>query len=99
MAVAEKEKKIAELQSQARLAASEANLREQSIVSDYEGKLRLAKSEASVREKGMKEDYESRLRIANEEVERLKDFKVRLSTKMVGETLEAHCSNVFHQEI
>ena len=57
VAVAEKEKKIAELQSQARLAASEANLREQSIVSDYEGKLRLAKSEASVREKGMKEDY------------------------------------------
>ncbi len=99
VAVAEKEKKIAELQSQARLAASEANLREQSIVSDYEGKLRLAKSEASVREKGMKEDYESRLRIANEEVERLKDFKVRLSTKMVGETLEAHCSNVFNGEM
>ena len=99
VAVAEKEKKIAELQSQARLAASEANLREQSIVSDYEGKLRLARSEASVREKGMKEDYESRLRIANEEVERLKDFKVRLSTKMVGETLEAHCSNVFNGEM
>ena len=47
----------------------------------------------------MKDDYESRLRIANEEVERLKDFKARLSTKMVGETLEAHCSNVFNGEM
>ena len=45
------------------------------------------------------QDYETRLRLANEEVERLKDFKTRLSTKMVGETLEAHCSNVFNGEM
>ena len=94
-----KETEIADLKSQAKLAASEATLREQSIVNDYEGKLQVAKSEASVREKGLKDDYESRLRIANEEVERLKDFKARLSTKMVGETLEAHCSNVFNGEM
>ena len=37
--------------------------------------------------------------MANEEVERLKDFKLRLSTKMVGETLEAHCSNTFNGEM
>lgn len=31
------------------------------------------------------------------EIERLKDFKLRLSTKMVGETLEQHCYNLFSQ--
>ena len=94
-----KETEIADLKSQAKVAASEATLREQSIVNDYEGRLQVAKSEASVREKGLKDDYESRLRIVNEEVERLKNFKARLSTKMVGETLEAHCSNVFNGEM
>ena len=79
---------IAELRSQAQLAASEAFLREKSIQAEYEGKLQLAKSEA-----------DSRLRLAKEEIERLKDFKTRLSTKMVGESLEAHCSNIFNGEL
>ena len=94
-----KEAEIVELKSQARLAASEAALREKSIQSEFEGKIQVLKSEAAVRESGLKEDYESRLRLANEEVERLKDFKTRLSTKMVGETLEAHCSTIFNGEM
>jgi hypothetical protein len=80
-----KDAEIAELKSQARLAESEANLREKSLQTEYEGKLQVVKSEA-----------ESRLRLAKEEVERLKDFKTRLSTKMVGESLEQHCQNQFN---
>lgn len=94
-----KEAEILELKSQSRLAASEAALREKSLQNDFEGKLRIIKSEAAVRESGLKEDYETRLRLAKEEVERLKDFKTRLSTKMVGETLEAHCSTIFNAEM
>lgn len=94
-----KDAEIAELRSQAKLAASEASLREKSLQTEYEGKLQVVKSEAAVRENGLKEDYESRLRLAKEEVERLKDFKTRLSTKMVGESLEAHCSTVFNSEM
>ena len=94
-----KEAEIVELRSQARLAASEAALREKSLLNDFEGKLQIIKSEAAVRESGLKEDYETRLRLAKEEVERLKDFKTRLSTKMVGETLEAHCSTIFNAEM
>ena len=94
-----KDAEIAELKSLAKLAESEAALREKSLSSEYEGKLQLALSEASLRENGMKEDYEARLRIANEEVQRLKDYKVRMSTKMVGETLEVHCSTIFNGEM
>ena len=83
-----KEAEIAELRSQARLAASEASLREKNLQAEYEGRLQVARSEA-----------ESRLRVAEEEVARLKDFKLRLSTKMVGESLEAHCNTVFNGEM
>ena len=98
-AVMEKDKEIAELKFQAKLAASEAALRQKSLQNDLEGKLQVVKSEAAVRENGLKEDYESRLRLAKEEVERLKDFKIRLSTKMIGESLEAHCSTIFNGEL
>lgn len=47
----------------------------------------------------VKSEAESRLRVAEEEVERLKDFKTRLSTKMVGESLEVHCSTIFNGEL
>ncbi len=82
-----KDVEIASLKSQAKLVASEAALREKCLQTEYEGKLQVVKSEAA-----------SRLRVA-EEVERLKDFKTRLSTKMVGESLEAHCSTIFNGEL
>lgn len=82
-----KDVEIASLKSRAKLVASEAALREKNLQTEYEGKLQVVKSEAA-----------SRLRVA-EEVERLKDFKTRLSTKMVGESLEAHCSTIFNGEL
>ena len=82
-----KDVEIASLKSQAKLVASEAALREKNLQTEYEGKLQVVKTEAA-----------SRLRVA-EEVERLKDFKTRLSTKMVGESLEAHCSTIFNGEL
>lgn len=82
-----KDVEIASLKSQAKLVASEAALREESLQTEYEGKLQVVKSEAA-----------SRLRVA-EEVERLKDFKTRLSTKIVGESLDAHCSTIFNGEL
>ena len=41
--------------------------------------------------------YENEIRLRDEEIERLKDFKARLSTKMVGESLEQHCMTQFNQ--
>ena len=37
------------------------------------------------------------IRYKDEEIERLRDMKARLSTKMVGETLEQHCETQFNQ--
>lgn len=47
----------------------------------------------------IREDYENRLKVAQEQVDYYKDLKSRLSTKMVGETLEVHCNTVFNGEL
>ena len=52
--------------------------------------------EATIREANIKEDYERQLKQKQELVEYYKDMKAKLSTKMIGESLEAHCSNEFN---
>ena len=59
----------------------------------------LDKTRAALQEKTIREDYENRLKIAQEQVDYYKDLKTRLSTKMVGETREAHCRTVFDGEM
>ncbi|MEO0414018.1 MAG: DUF2130 domain-containing protein [Verrucomicrobiota bacterium] len=53
--------------------------------------------EKQVAEKAITDKYEVRLKDRDEEIERLKDFKAKLSTKMVGETLEQHCDAEFNR--
>ena len=59
----------------------------------------LAAKEAALHEDHVRKEYEAKLRMAQEQVDYYKDLKTRMSTKMVGETLEAHCSNVFNGEM
>ena len=43
--------------------------------------------------------YEEKLKEKDAMIDRYRDMKTRLSTKMVGETLEQHCSNLFESNI
>lgn len=54
-------------------------------------------TEAKIREQSLKDRYEGALQLKNEEIERLKELKSKLSTKMVGETLEQHCEIEFNK--
>ena len=45
----------------------------------------------------MKERYEIQIHDRDQAIERLRDMKARLSTKMVGETLEQHCETEFNR--
>lgn len=56
----------------------------------------LAQSRSELEKKAIKEEYEAKLRIAQEQVDYYKDMKIKMSTKMVGESLEAHCANIFN---
>jgi len=53
--------------------------------------------EKRLAEQSLKEKYELQIKEREEMIERLKDFKAKLSTKMVGESLEQHCENEFNR--
>jgi len=53
--------------------------------------------EKQLAEKSLKEQYEVQIKAREEMIERLRDMKAKLSTKMVGETLEQHCGIEFNR--
>ena len=59
--------------------------------------LERAQLEKELAEKSLKDKYETQLKDRDDAIERLRDMKARLSTKMVGETLEQHCETEFNR--
>lgn len=65
-------------------------------IAELQNRSILAQNQAELQKKAIKEEYEAKLKMAQEQVDYYKDMKLKMSTKMVGESLEAHCSNVFN---
>jgi hypothetical protein len=59
--------------------------------------LNRAELEKQLAEKALKDKYETQIKDRDDAIERLRDMKARLSTKMVGETLEQHCETEFNR--
>jgi hypothetical protein len=59
--------------------------------------LKQAELEKQLAEKALKDKYETQIKDRDDAIERLRDMKARLSTKMVGETLEQHCDTEFNR--
>ena len=59
--------------------------------------LQYANTEKQLIEKSLKEKYDIQINDRDETIERLRDLKTKLSTKMVGETLEEHCHTEFNK--
>ena len=108
---AEKDGELAALRSQAEIrekqheidlvntrneyADSLNNLKQQ--LNELKGQLDTEQMMAKNRMLELKENYSVMLKAKDEEIEHYKDMKSRLSTKMLGETLEHHCSNMFNR--
>jgi hypothetical protein len=58
--------------------------------------LKEAVSEIEKQRDTQKAEYEAQLKAQQESLEYYKDLKTRMSTKMIGETLEQHCENSFN---
>ena len=65
-------------------------------IAELKGQLSSKETEIHLKEKSLKEQYEDKLKLKDEQIEYYKDFKVRQSTKMVGESLEQHCLTQFN---
>jgi hypothetical protein len=59
--------------------------------------LKQAEIEKELAEKSLKDKYETQIKDRDDTIDRLKDMKARLSTKMLGETLEQHCETEFNR--
>lgn len=59
--------------------------------------LERAALEKQLAEKSLKDKYETQIKDRDDAIERLRDMKARLSTKMIGETLEQHCETEFNR--
>jgi len=109
--LASKEKEIADMESkiqnaeiEKKLEISEATKKIEKERDDLANDLKIKETEKELLEKSIKEQFSNQLIVKDEtikmkddEIDRLKDFKQKLSTKMVGETLEQHCEVEFNK--
>src|SRR5574344_21451 len=107
----QKEKVILELKSQIernddklKIAISEEQGKAQqdlhskdTEISELKSQISSQKNEATIRETNLKDGYELQLKQKQEMVDYYKDLKTKMSTKMVGETLEIHCNTEFNR--
>ena len=113
LALAEKNQTIAQLNStiaqnndklqlavmEERNKAQQSMQKKETELSQLRTALELEKREAQIHESALVKRHEDELRMKQEQVDYYKDLKTRMSTKMVGETLEQHCSIEFEQYI
>ena len=113
LALSEKDKTIAQLnatieqsETKLQLAVMQERTKAQQTVQAKETEItqlrsaaELEKREAQIHEAALVKRHEDELRMKQEQVDYYKDLKTRMSTKMVGETLEQHCSIEFEQYI
>lgn len=109
--VSKKDKELSALQSKLDQAETQKKLELQQAVNTLEkekdrleNELKAKDTEKELLEKSLQADFKRELetkdqviKYRDEEIERLKDYKQKLSTKMVGETLEQHCETEFNK--
>jgi hypothetical protein len=91
------EAKLQALEDKQKLAVTEAVSAVQKERDELKSGLERAKLEKQLAEKSLKDKYETQIKDRDDAIERLRDMKARLSTKMVGETLEQHCETEFNR--
>lgn len=102
--LAAKDKLIHGLEAALAAGQIESQLAVSTAVSEVQKERDMLKSKLSeinlrseLNEKSLKDKYETQLKDRDDYIERLKDLKAKLSTKMVGETLEQHCDIEFNK--
>ena len=101
---AEKDAELAQLRAQLQSSETEKQLALSEAVGKVEkerdqiaNELKSKDTEKRLLESSLKDKYENELRSKDEMIAYYKDMKAKLSTKMVGETLEQHCEIEFEK--
>ena len=97
LAIVELKNKLVLQDKESTLTIQEALSKKESEISTLSNQLELLKNDFLLKEKNMKETYEEKLKDREEQISYYRDFKAKQSTKMIGESLEVHCSNEFNK--
>ena len=103
-ALSKKENEISELKQKIAASESQSLLQIQKVqnektleVQKLSNELQNANNKARLNEDIIKQNYESQLKAKDEQIAYYKDLKTKMSTKMIGESLEVHCKTLFEQ--
>jgi len=80
-----------------KLAITEALIVVEKERDELKNGLKQAELEKELAEKSLKDKYDTQIKDRDDTIDRLKEMKARLSTKMVGESLEQHCETEFNR--
>ena len=101
--LSDKELEIAELKNKIKLSDSDKKLEISNAISEKDKKItelaneiELKEKEWELKEKNIRESYDEQIKNKDEQITYYKDFKAKQSTKMIGESLEQHCSDSFN---
>ena len=83
--------RINTFESEKKLAIIETETKLNKEINDLKSELTINKEKAELNEKNIKSDFENKIKVKDEEIAYYKDLKSKMSTKMVGESLEQHC--------
>ncbi|HEX7483696.1 MAG TPA: DUF2130 domain-containing protein [Candidatus Saccharimonadales bacterium] len=95
--LAELKAKLQAIETEKRLAVTEAVNKVEKERDELASELRSKDTEKQLLESSLKGKYETELKSKDEMIAYYKDMKAKLSTKMVGETLEQHCETEFNK--
>ena len=95
--IANLQAKIAASETAQKLALAEALGAVEKERDELKNGLDRAALEKQLAETALKDKYETQLKDRDDAIERLRDMKARLSTKMIGESLEQHCEIEFNR--
>ena len=76
-------------------AKDELNEKEQEIIR-LKNELKAAEQNSALKISGINQQHKEEIRMKDEQIAFYKDLKAKMSTKLVGETLEQHCLNQFN---
>lgn len=97
--IAQNDSKLQLALMEERNKAQQTVQQKESEISNLRSAVELEKKEARLHEAALIKQHEEQQRMMKEQVDYYKDLKTKMSTKMVGETLEQHCSIEFEQYI
>ena len=93
----EKNLEIQSLKQDMDKAKVENELNVKSIKQDLQNQIEQDKMKHQLQEKSLQEKYDTLLQTKDEQIAYYKDFKLKQSTKMIGESLEQHCEIEFNK--